>query len=529
MIKSFHILTFLIFISFSSLYGQDPYIIKGLQTINRNVLQGQLEFLASDWTEGRKAGEKGELISSDYISGMLRMYGVKPFGDVNIDVNDDMSMAGRTYFQNFLLTKTSAGPEQSLKLKNKSSGDVLTTSFTYNVDFSVRPSETVEIEAPVVFAGYGFINDKLGFNDLEGTDISGKFILRLTGTPAFAVSKLTQVEISNSKRELEKIVRSKGAAGIIDVNPDLPNFGPAVRQSQSLSPSERIPRPFQSYSSYSIAGESEGVGLVRITISLKTANEILSGTGNNIDEYRKKADLNQQYTIHPLQGKSLILSTSVIKENIPVRNVLGIIEGNKTDEIIVLGAHYDHMGMNNGYLWNGADDNGSGTVGVMTLAKSIMETGKKPEKSIIIALWTAEEEGLLGSEYFVKHPPVPLNQIRLNVNFDMISRYFSEDQKNKAAMIYTSSQKTFRELTASNLKKYNIDLDIDYQPSDDPPGGSDHRSFVAAGIPVMRFKPGHREEYHTPKDEISTIDWDIMEKITKISFANIWQLSTTDW
>jgi Zn-dependent M28 family amino/carboxypeptidase len=111
----------------------------------------------------------------------------------------------------------------------------------------------------------------------------------------------------------------------------------------------------------------------------------------------------------------------------------------------------------------------------------------------------------------------------------MISRYVSEDQKNKTVMTYTSSEKSFRELTSSNLKKYNIDLDIDYQPSNDPPGGSDHRSFVAAGSPVMRFKPGHREEYHTPKDEISTIDWDIMEKIIRISFANIWQLSVTDW
>ena len=527
--KSFHILIFISLISFSVSYGQDPYVLKGLQTINRNVLQGLLEFLSSDWMEGRRAGEKGELISSDYIASVLRMYGVKPFGDVNTDVSDDMSMAGRSYFQNFLLTKTSAGPDQSLKLKNSSSGDVLTTTFTYNVDFSLRPAGSVELEAPVVFAGYGFVNEKIGFNDLEGIDVSGKFILRLTGSPAFAVSKLNQAEITNSKRELEKIVRSKGAAGIIDVNPDVMNFGPAVSQVQSLSPSERIPRPYQSYSSYNIAGESAGDGLVRVVISLKTANEILSGTGNNIFEYRKNADSNQRYTFHPLQGKTLILSTSVIKENIPVRNVLGIIEGNKTDQYIVLGAHYDHMGMNNGYVWNGADDNGSGTVGVMTLAKSILETGKKPEKSIIIALWTAEEEGLLGSEYFVKRPPVLLNQIRLNVNFDMISRYFSEDQKNKAAMIYTASQKNFRDITISNLKQYNIDLNIDYQPSDDPPGGSDHRSFVAAGIPVLRFKPGHREEYHTPKDEISTIDWDIMEKITRISFADIWHLSTTDW
>jgi Zn-dependent M28 family amino/carboxypeptidase len=111
----------------------------------------------------------------------------------------------------------------------------------------------------------------------------------------------------------------------------------------------------------------------------------------------------------------------------------------------------------------------------------------------------------------------------------MISRYIADDQPNKVVMTYTISKSSFRELTAENLKKYNINLDVDYQPSTDPPGGSDHRTFVAAGIPVMRFKPGHREEYHTPADEISTIDWDIMEKIIRISFLNTWKLANSEF
>ena len=159
------------------------------------------------------------------------------------------------------------------------------------------------------------------------------------------------------------------------------------------------------------------------------------------------------------------------------------------------------MGIGNGYIWNGADDNGSGTVGVMTLAKAIMETGKKPEKTIIVALWTAEEEGLLGSRYWVENLSYPLKNLRLNVNFDMISRYISDNEPNKVTMTYTSSCPGFKNMTIDNLKKYGIDLIVDYQPSADPPGGTDHRSFVAAGIPIMRFKPGHREEYHTPMDE----------------------------
>jgi Zn-dependent M28 family amino/carboxypeptidase len=99
----------------------------------------------------------------------------------------------------------------------------------------------------------------------------------------------------------------------------------------------------------------------------------------------------------------------------------------------------------------------------------------------------------------------------------------------KVTMTYTSSCPGFKDITVANLKKFGIDLNIDYQPSPDPPGGTDHRSFVAAGVPILRFKPGHREEYHTPSDEFKTIDWDIMEKIIRISFADIWELANSEW
>jgi Zn-dependent M28 family amino/carboxypeptidase len=158
-----------------------------------------------------------------------------------------------------------------------------------------------------------------------------------------------------------------------------------------------------------------------------------------------------------------------------------------------------------------------------------MEAGKKPEKTIIISLWTAEEEGLLGSRYYVEHITYPLKNLKLYVNFDMISRYISDDLPKKVTMTYTSSFPSFKDLTAANLEKYKIDLAVDYQPSADPPGGTDHRSFVAVGIPIIRFKPGHREEYHTPGDEVGTVNWDIMEKIIRINFANTWELANSEW
>jgi hypothetical protein len=525
------IITALLINSFSLIISQTDPVQKSIQAINKDVLESQLSFLSSDWMEGRRSGEKGEAIASDYIASMLQLYGVKPAGD-QLRLQGparEQGLQGKSWFQNFSLLKTSPGQEQVLKLTAIENGASRVISFT-NTDFSIRPAASMEIEAPVVFAGYGFRNDKLKYNDLNKLDVKGKFILKLNGVPAFATSSLTSEEVLNARRDLEDFARKQGAVGIIDFNPAVKAFGVStLKDFQNMSPAEGNPRPTDVYASYSILGSEVPDNFIRFTITANAAKQILNGSGNSIEEYIKKADANQPVSLLPLNGKTLLLKTSVTQTVVNVRNVVGIIEGKKTDQVIVLGAHYDHMGMNRGYLWNGADDNGSGTVGVMTIAKAIMETGIKPDKSVVIALWTAEEEGLLGSEYFVNNLPYPKNNVKLNVNFDMISRYIADDQQKNVVMTYSETHKEFKELTVSNLAKYNIDLNVSYQPSANPPGGSDHRSFVAAGLPVMRFKPGHREEYHTPADEIGTIDWDIMEKIVKISFANVWQLANSQW
>ena len=337
-------------------------------------------------------------------------------------------------------------------------------------------------------------------------------------------------DINQSIMESEKLIREAGALGIIEFSPSkLVAGNPLNREFLNTSPSEGDILPSGSNERYSLPGSGIPTEFLRINISARAAEEILKGTGITINEYIKKADSNSQAVSLPPVSKTIYLKSEVLISQVPVRNVIGIVEGEVSDEIIVIGAHYDHMGISNGYIWNGADDNGSGTVGVLTLAKALMATGVKPKKTIIFALWTAEEKGLLGSRYYVRSTPFPVKNIKLNINFDMIGRYISDKNRNSVVMTYNSSQNYFRKITEDNLKKYNIDLKVDFQPSDDPPGGTDHRSFVEVGVPIMRFKPGHREEYHTPYDEVSTIDWDIMENIIRISFANLWILANTSW
>jgi len=518
---------------FTVLYGQETPVEKGLAAITEEALRSQLGFLASDWTEGREAGEKGEYLAGDYIAAMLQLYGVKPGGDPSwtrsLQENSQTSL--RSYFQNFSLLKSVQGDIHELRLMARDGNSVRTTDFTYNVDFTIRPySQSVEIEAPLVFAGYGFVSNKLKINDLEKLDLKGKFVLRISGTPLFARKSLSASEIASSRTEAENIIRQKGAVGIIEFNPSSLFAGvPAVKEFLNLSPSEGPVRPDRQRARYTIPGKMLAADLIRIEISVRAANELLRGTGYILDDFIKKADENQLTEVPQLTGKTIFFKTSVITSQIAVRNIIGIVEGTNPDQVIVVAAHYDHMGIGNGYVWNGADDNASGTAGVMTLAKAVMAAGKKPEKSIIFALWTAEELGLLGSRYYVRNLLYPVTNLKLNINFDMISRYISDENQKGVVMTYTSSFPGFRSLTENNLKKYNIDLLVDYQPSNDPPGGSDHRSFVEAGVPIMRFKPGHREEYHTPEDEISTIDWDIMEKIVTISFTNLWELANSSW
>lgn len=519
-----------VLIPFLSVAGQQDPVTAGLNAINEDVLRAQLGFLASDWMEGRETGQRGEYLAADYIASMLQLYGVKPGGDYPARSRLSASLlqgAGRSYFQNFTLIRSTPGEEQVLRITSLDGQRSSALNLTFNIDFTARAAAAdIETEAPVLFAGYGFRNDQIRFNDFGKLDVKGKFILMIAGVPEFVTKVLSPSEILASVRETEAMLRDAGAAGIIEFVPgSLTAVTPARPEFLNMSPAEPAQGTYRRLPSYSLPGTGATDIFPRITVTEKTANEILKGTGISWEEYRKRADNNQTYRINAPEGKKIFYKSANIITSVPVRNVIGIIEGNKTDEVIVLGAHYDHMGMAGGYIWNGADDNGSGTVGIMTIARAIMATGQKPDKTIIIALWTAEEAGLLGSRHYVNNLPYPVQNLALNLNLDMISRYISDDDRNKVIMTYSSSRPDFRDLTIRNLQRHGIDLTVDYQPSENPPGGSDHQSFVAAGVPIMRFKPGHREEYHTPADEVRTINWDIMEKIVKICFANIWELA----
>lgn len=216
-------------------------------------------------------------------------------------------------------------------------------------------------------------------------------------------------------------------------------------------------------------------------------------------------------------------------------NILAFIEGSeKPDEIIVVSAHYDHVGMKNGEIYNGADDDGSGTVAVMEIAEAFQEAKKKgygPKRSILFLHVTGEEHGLFGSEYYSDHPVFPLAKTVANLNIDMIGRDDPEN-RGKDYVYVIGSEMLSSELKkineAANNKTVKLELNYKYDDPKDPQRlyyRSDHYNFAKHNIPVAFFFDGIHEDYHKPTDTPDRIDYDLLTKRTKLVFTTAWELA----
>jgi hypothetical protein len=517
-------------------------IDEALKTINESSLQGQLNFLASDWMEGRESETKGAFMAGDYIASMFQVFGLQPFGDMGYTFplpgrRDPKPDARPSFFQKFNIVKYKLSDAQSLSLTNEVNEAHITKNFNYGIDYNLTGIEQdTEIDAPVVFVGYGIRSDSLKYNDYAKVNVKGKFILRLEGYPGFrdtASSSYRKLKFSNLWKDKEKWAIEAGAIGIIHLTP-YPNkdIGKAnnlpFRYENGEIEADKIPERFYDKKAV-LATDSFNRSLPEIRISARLQKEILSYLKIDIIDFEQDAKYNLKSYSKEINGLNIGLKSGVINELMSVRNVLGMIEGIDKNEFIVVGAHYDHLGKYNEYIFNGADDNGSGTVGMMSVAHAMMVTGQKPQKTIIFAAWTAEEKGLLGSEYFVKNFP-GINRIAMGLNFDMIGRSSIKDTlRNKCGMNYSRAYQGFQDLSERNVQNYHLNLDIRYTNSERPLGGSDFSSFTEKGVPVISFMAAMHPDYHKPSDEVSRIEWIKMENIIKLGFLNINELANSDF
>ena len=243
------------------------------------------------------------------------------------------------------------------------------------------------------------------------------------------------------------------------------------------------------------------------------------------DAYRKERQKKGRLEVHP---DSIAKLKQEVHQKLSMRNVLGMIPGKNTKEYVIVGAHFDHLGidpaLDGDQIYNGADDNASGVSAVLQIARAFLASGQQPERNVIFAFWDGEEKGLLGSKYFVQTCPF-LSQIKGYLNFDMIGRNNKPQQPKQVVYFYTAVHPVFGDWLKEDIRKYGLQLEPDYRAWENPIGGSDNGSFAKVGIPIIWYHTDGHPDYHQPSDHADRLNWDKIVEITKASFLNMWKMA----
>lgn len=518
---------------------------KGLQAITVDAIKGQLEFLSSDWMEGRATGDKGSYLAGDYIASMFKVFGISPAGDAGgfggfggLRMQRPPSGANRqapakTYFQNFTLIESLPGGTSTLTIK-KAGREY---EFDEGIDYSIsRGGQSGEFEAPLVFVGYGITDKANGIDDFAGVNVKGKIIVRLTGYPGVndIGSPMYKKLVGDNPRAGFDIMRKKnealtslGVAGVIDLNTnntDIAKRWGVYKFDYYMAPGESAPRT--NWTNMRLDGKEVTSSPVTLTVTEKIANLILKDSGIDVAKYEKDAASGTlKFKPVSIAGLNAGIEQTIKSRRINTRNIIAMIEGENPNEYVAVGAHMDHLGMDNGKIWNGADDNASGTVAVMTLARAFAESGIKPKRTIVFCAWTGEEKGLLGSEYYTQYPSAgKISDYKFYMNFDMISRDSENDTlKNKAGVTYTKAYPKLEEITKQAVDQYKIDLKLRIENKEAPTGGSDFTAFTNNKIPVIAWMAAMHPDYHQPSDQVNLVNWNKMLNIIKVGYLQLWE------
>lgn len=485
------------------------------RTITAQDLQRHLSILASDSLEGRETGMRGQKMAADYIARHFQKLGLKPgypgksqlgyFQPINLDgsqwTNAVIKANGREYafLKDFL--------------------------FYPGADKFEQPDLT---KSEVVFAGYGIADEK--YNDYKTIEPDGRTVVILAGEPKLANGnyllsdgKKPSAWTTNWRKKIAT-AKEQGAKQVFYITNSFNQVLPhAVHYNEK--PVLALPD-----------GKNAGVPVyfmpMRVAAEiLKTDSASLASVGN-IEVPKGK-----------VKGNALAIAqveTQAVKAHsqVPTENVIGVLEGtDKKDEAIIITAHYDHIGIIDGKVYNGADDDGSGTSAVLELAEAFAtaaKEGKRPKRTVIFCLFTGEEKGLLGSEYYSNDPLFPLPKTVCNLNIDMIGRRDSAHINTDNYVYVIGADKISPELHAIseevNKATQKIDLDYTYNREDDPNRfyyRSDHYNFAKHGVPVIFYFNGVHADYHQHTDEADKIIYSKMAHISQLVFHTAWELANS--
>jgi hypothetical protein len=489
---------------------------KGLASINKNDLKAHMTFFASDELEGRETGTRTNDAAALYIKSNLMRIGLNPISETG------------DYFQMIPLSSNYLHPEGThMSIKNEKGELIFTTD---SLVYLSPPSGSFDVSGDVVFAGYGFMDTIAGYNDFEGINLKDQIVLHMTGSPLAAQEE--SASVFNNEIEYSKFgmfFRESPKAIFYVYNPNS-----QFRSAFDSGLAEFIPggRPGTKNVLMKDQG-SFGPPFPVVFITQHAADMILKSTGYNLRQLEDKILSGGNPASVEIEGITASLGARIETSDFQSPNVIGIIEGSDPvlkNECIVYSAHFDHVGVNSkGEVFNGADDNASGSMGLLEIAEAYMSLKKKPLRSVVFAWVNAEEKGLFGSRHYVNHPVIPMESTLVNINLDMIGRsklasdtttfmgYDLDITQSGEILVYTSHEsKELSKMLNSSAETAEIDVidmgeEIEF-------GTSDHASFVAKGVPAFLFNSGVHSDLHGDMDVIDRIDFDKMEKVSKLAF-----------
>jgi Zn-dependent M28 family amino/carboxypeptidase len=475
----------LFLLSFKGLQAQDN------PEITTKELSGEIHFLASDSLKGRKPGTPEEVVAAKYIRDKFSAAGLE--------------LMGNQGFQEFeLVADVKAGSNNSFTFKD--------TKAVFNTDFTpLSFSASASLSANAVFACFGFDidQDTLKWNDYSGIDAKGKWVLIMRGDPEMEKSGSAFIPFEQERSKVLN-AKDKGAAGVI-----------------FISPAEMEAKDKLMTLQYDKTAGDAGIPVFHITRSL--ADKLIASSGKTIEQIEKSCKQDKKPVSFNLAG-AIDARADVVPQKVTTRNVVGLLRGTDpklSAEYVVIGGHYDHLGFGGQgsgsrmpdtvAIHPGADDNASGTVGVIELAQKLAAHRNALKRSVVFVAFAAEEMGLLGSKEFTREPLIDLKKVSVMINLDMIGRMNPEVKSVTIGGTGTSAQ------SDSLLTALSPGRSFDIKRSTEGYGPSDHASFYSENIPVFFFFTGVHEDYHTPLDIADKINYqgekDVLDFVYDLALA----------
>ncbi|MNS06936.1 Aminopeptidase YwaD precursor [compost metagenome] len=480
--------------------------------INASYLKKHLSVLASDAFEGRETGQKGSLLAADYIQAHFKQLGLQ-------------APVNGSYFQTVPLIERSIGDATIT---------VNSTDFKFAEDFLLvgrnLPASIDAKESQWVFAGYGI--GAGNWNDFANIEVKGKAVMIISGEPfdksgkSMITGQENYSDYTLDTRKKFRELQLKHPKLILAVYPNL-RTSMAGYATQLRAKSIEFPEK-----------QEENPTAPVVYISEELATELLKPTGKNIAQLVAQ----MQNTAKP--QSAVVKQPFAVKfqtKEAPVKamNVLGFLPGTDLkEEVLVISSHYDHIGIINGKINNGADDDGSGTTSVLAMAQAFttaQKAGKGPRRSILFMTFTGEEKGLLGSQWYSDHPVFAFNNTIADLNIDMVGRIDDAHLTDTNYVYLIGSDKLSTDLhkisEEANKNSVNLKLDYKYNDPKDPNRfyyRSDHYNFAKHGIPVVFYFNGVHADYHQPGDKVEKIHFELMAKRAQLVFNTAWDLANRD-